>query len=861
MKKLTTLLVFLLFVSLSVFSDPVDVNTAQTVAQYFFSHNTSIQVTNLTLAYSEKINDGSSAYFIFNINQNDGFIIVSGDDAALPILGYSNTGHYDTNKLQPIFVKWMEGYKQQILYIKANNLQTDDNIQNKWESYKNNQFSNARSTTTVNPLLTTTWNQQPYYNDMCPWDNAASKNCVTGCPATAMAQIMKYWNYPAQGTGNHSYGSNYGTLSANFANTTYDWASMPNYVSSTNNAVATLMYHCGVAVEMSYSANSSGAYVIINSPTPEANSEYAYKTYFGYNASTLQGLKRENYTDVNWIALLKIELNASRPIQYAGFGGGSGHTFVCDGYDANDYFHFNWGWGGQLDGNFLIDALNPGGSGTGAGTGTYNQGQQAVIGIQPPTGGTTVSIEMFSSITITPNPINFAQPFTVNADVQNVGSSNFNGDFCAALFNSSGDFIDYVQIISTSGNPLPPTYHYTGGLTFSNVGMLTVPGNYTIGIYYRPTGGNWHIAGSTSYTNYVNVNIKGPYNTLKLYSNIIASPTTLVQGQSVSVNVNLWNTNSYTYFGQYAAALYDLNGNLVQTIGTYNETTGLPANYSYSSPYITFPTSTITVNPGTYILAILEKESSSSNWYLAGGDNFTNPINIDVVDPALLPDVYENNNTVATAYNLALSFSGNTSTKNTTGSNIHIGSDYDNYKIVLPSGYNYQITARVHDSYNSGNGNTYTCDVSFSYSNDNGSTWSDIYDNIMPNNISVNNGGTIIFNVSPYFVGLVGTYLLDLSIVRTVNSAIKEVTNDNNIKVFPVPTSNTISLELKNSDLKFGKVIIQNNLGQITKEFLNQNLSLQLIDFDVSDLPNGIYYIQVQDDKQKAINKKFIINR
>ncbi|NQU04580.1 MAG: C10 family peptidase, partial [Calditrichaeota bacterium] len=404
--------------------------TAKLAAHNLFQQVNKVKSSiNFELVYTSKSNLISNLnksdsndiplFYVFNADNNNGFVIVAGDDNAMPILGYSTNGSFDNSNLPSNFKKWIEGYKNQLRYIITNNVQATDEIKNKWDRLNSGQSltGNKKSTSAVNPLVTTTWGQSPYVNDLCPYDIEAGEangyHCVSGCPATTMAQIMKYWNYPANGTGFHSYNhTNYGTLSANFASTTYDWGAMPNNVSSTNNAVATLMSHCGVAVEMQYGPTSSGSYVIIDGYPMEQTSEYAYKTYFGYDPSTLQGLRRENYSDIDWKQLLKNDLDLGRPIQYAGFGAG-GHTFVCDGYDDNDYFHMNWGWGGYADGYFLIDALNPGSGGTGSGAGTYNNGQQAVLGIQPPNGGgsATFDISLYDNVVATPNPLFYGQEF------------------------------------------------------------------------------------------------------------------------------------------------------------------------------------------------------------------------------------------------------------------------------------------------------------------------------------------------------------------------------------------------------------------------------------------------------------------
>jgi len=288
------------------FANPIDKETALKVATNYLK--TQLKSSNyLTLVYecvSQKHSTSANKqtekriyYYVFN--SDNGFIIISGDDAVYPILGYSTEGKFDANNQPSNVKKWLENYKKQINYVITNKIKATNEITLEWQNIINNK-NITKNTSSVNPLVTVTWGQSPYVNDLCPYDiNAGAGNgyhAVTGCPATAMAQIMKYWNYPTTGTGFHSYNHDtYGNLSANFGSTTYDWASMPNSVNSANNAVATLMYHCGVAVEMNYGPTSSGSYVIIAaSPTPEQASEYAYKTYFGYDASTIQGLEPKN---------------------------------------------------------------------------------------------------------------------------------------------------------------------------------------------------------------------------------------------------------------------------------------------------------------------------------------------------------------------------------------------------------------------------------------------------------------------------------------------------------------------------------------------------------------------------------------
>ena len=356
MKKFYLLLVVMLAGLNFIYASPIDSLVAKNVATSFYLQNaplTSVSKnnTNLSLIYTRTENN-SSIYYVFNTN-NSGWIIVAADDVVIPILGYSFEGNYSNTDQPPAFTAWMNSCKDQIQYYRQNNAVSDITTQTKWNQLMTNTVDQNKSTKSVAPLLTTTWDQGCYYNTLCPTDAGGDCSHVyTGCVATAMAQIMKYWNYPATGVGSYSYyHATYGTQSANFGTTTYNWAAMPNNVTSSNTAVATLMYHCGVSVDMDYGPTGSGAF---SGVVPDA-----LINYFSYQ-NTAQRVFLADYTTTDWINLLKIELDAQRPVYYSGNDGVSGHAFVCDGYDNSNYFHFNWGWSGSHDGYYAIGALNPG---------------------------------------------------------------------------------------------------------------------------------------------------------------------------------------------------------------------------------------------------------------------------------------------------------------------------------------------------------------------------------------------------------------------------------------------------------------------------------------------------------------------
>ena len=852
MKKIFTLLSLFLFFGLA-YGKHIDESTAKTTGQAFLTTKLSSpglkSAFNLQLIYKADTKSGnpnssvqpSTLFYVFNAAQS-GFVIVAGDDIVTPILGYSDKGSFDPANVPQNVAKWMEGYKSEIRFAVENNILATLEITKEWQSLKNGNNVNVsalKSVTAIPALLTTKWDQSPYYNSLCP------RGSVTGCVATAMAQIMKFWNYPATGSGFHSYNhSAYGTLSANFGSTTYQWGSMSNSVNSTNNAVATLMYQVGVSVDMDYSPESSGAYVITDQSPVTNCAEYALKTYFGYKSS-LKGVQRSSYTQTQWLNLLETEFNAGRPVLYAGFGSGGGHCFVADGYDNNNYIHFNWGWGGNYDGYFIITGLNPGGVGTGGGTGGFNSGHQAVIGIEPPasTGNLNYSLALYSYVTPSASSIKYGQAFTVSTNIANSGTAAFSGDYAVAVFDDAYNFVDFVE--TKTGNTLPVNNHYINNLVFSSTGLFSMlPGKYYAGLFYRPTGGNWfQVADKGSYTNLTPITVTHS-NDIELYSAMSISPgTTLTKGSPASVTFNIANDGTSIFKGKYAVDLYNLDGTWAQSIGEYTESTGLQSGYAYLSPYLTLAASSVTVDPGTYLMAV-EHNPANTGWQLTGSSYFQNPVKVTVVAAALIADIYENNNTVNQAYNLAVSFSGNAASKNTSGSNCHITTDNDYYKVVLPAGYKYTIIPRLRDSYNSGNGITYTLDGLFSYSTD-GSTWSEAFDDVMPGNIVLNGGGTVYFHIAPYFAGETGSYLLDMALTRAANVGVEELETEQFIKVYPNPAKNFVTIDLEGFTDKITQINMLNSQGQ-------QVLSVIIADNEkkmflpISGLPVGIYVLQLK---------------
>lgn len=778
-------------------------------------------------------------YYVFVPEGELGFVIVSAEDRILPVLGYSLHGLYtSTVTEQPeAFRKWMAFYQAQITAVITDDLPGDETIEAEWEAYRSGSIT-ARSVSSVDPLVTTKWDQPFPYNALCPQHPSSGQRAVVGCVATAMAQIMRYHAHPQQGTGFHSYNHpDFGTISANFGATTYNWNNMPNTVSSFNEEVARLSFHCGVSIEMGYGVQVSG----VSSLEGVAA---ALRSYFAYDGNTTRWVERQGYSEANWLQLMRSELDNGRPVEYAGIGQGGGHAWVMDGYDSN-FFHMNWGWGGYQDGYFTLNNLNPSTGGTGAGNSGFNSFQQAVIGIQPAGGGgggggtpptpAYANLAVYSNITMSPLPVQFASPFEVSVDIANLGNQPVSGDIGAAIFSSDGAaFIDFVDMVSGT---LDNGFFYT--LDFPNDGLPTSPGDYLLALFYRPTGGEWSLIPAGDFANPVSFEIVGPFNNIRLYAPMTTNPVPVVQGQPFEVRLDYGNFGNANYTGDFAVDLYTLEGDYIAELSTFSSE--LCGNCHFSSG-ITYQVEGLDVEPGSYLIATWNRPAGG-NWTIVGNGDYQNPISIQVTAPAILPDSYEPNNSLAQARTVNLNFSGNTATWNTTGTNMHNAEDQDYFQVSLPQGYSYTVTARVHDSYNSGNGQAYTNDVMFGIHD--GSGWTELYDDVMPQSLQVAGGTDLVFGVAPYFVGTLGTYQLDVNISRSPVSSADEAYWQEQLTVAPNPSTGTFQLALELPHSEEIQLRISDVNGRlVAEERLGHQQQLQHT-FSLADEPAGLYFLSV----------------
>ncbi len=406
------------------------------------------------LLYTEMDAYGADpAAYVFS-RGNDGFMVLAADDIAAPVLGYSDQSGFDPGNMPANLRAWLAFYADEIAWARRNGVAT----------YSAPARSARVDRPAIAPLVKTAWDQGAPYNSLLP--KVGSNNVVTGCVATAMAQIMKYHQWP-QGPGSGSASvsvTNSGTYSMDFSQTTFDWANMlDRYTSSATqvqkDAVGLLMKACGFSVDMTYRTTESGAVQSLVGSALINN--------FGYDKGVID-VKRELYTGTQWNDLIYDQISKKQPVQYGGQSSQGGHSFVCDGYSENNYFHINWGWGGISDGYFLLSALDPtsqgtGGSGDGSG---FNADQDAVINIRKPSGTQDIVAHLYAeSLTVKSGAASFNSTFS--ASLAGLGNNSYisplEGMLGVALVNkSTGARIICVSTGTTFS--LPTGNYYTSAI-------------------------------------------------------------------------------------------------------------------------------------------------------------------------------------------------------------------------------------------------------------------------------------------------------------------------------------------------------------------------------------------------------------
>ena len=422
------------------------------------------------------------AYYVFDNVSGGGFVIVAGDDVASPVLGYSFTEEFPEGTLPPNVQDWLDGLREEINAARRGGWEAEAAVTRAWQ--------NTRSGDVVVDLETARWDQGAPYNQLCPLYRTAQT--YTGCTATALAIIMRYHQWPERGVGTlpaYVTTTNHLTIPALQLGHAYDWGNMPldygrNYTQAQAQAVATLMRDCGYMLESDYGTDDNGgtgAYV---------DAVLRVAEYMDYDKS-IRCVMRDSYTSSEWYELMQDELDSSRPILYTGSSEEAGHAFVLDGYTTDNYYSVNWGWSGYYNGYFLLSALDPEGQGAGGGSGSYNNGQVAVIGIQKDKGGEYVEDirfypyeaegVLYNGIS-TLSTISTNLPFYFSAGMFiNMGQQAFNGEVLFAMTDKNGQFVEELGTLTLE---LDPSY-MTGWSKIQATITAPIQKGYRLRAYYR----------------------------------------------------------------------------------------------------------------------------------------------------------------------------------------------------------------------------------------------------------------------------------------------------------------------------------------------------------------------------------------
>ena len=489
------LLLFGLILSCGMMAAPVTLQEAQQRAQQFLSrHGAAPHGMRLAKQQPrlEAAQQDNAYYYVFNVGQEQGFVIVSGDDRTPAILGYADQGSFADQDMPDNMRAWLQGYEEQMKWME----------QHPELQQAQKKAGSARSS--INPLITTMWDQGKPYDRETPiagLTNVSDQNgnyvrtdttfCVTGCVATAMAQIMYYHRWPegattaipAYSSGWSSAGSTLPATTTNLPSTTFDWTKMRDTYTDANFApeLAKLMRYCGQSVKMHYDAGESGA-----STSDVVN---ALKSYFDYdNAATF--INRDEYTAAQWADIIYSELQQERPVLYSGSSTGGGHAFIIDGYSEDEYYHINWGWSGRHNGYFLLSVLNPNTnseSGASSSKDGYSMSQGAGIGIQKQQ-GTPMPDAVISCMELTATnttPEHFSNGFYIQYSYK---YGNFSGkegtvDVALGLFNEADDLLESSSPIGNSVSIQNNQYLYGSGSSMMAEGLAD--GTYYIKMVYK----------------------------------------------------------------------------------------------------------------------------------------------------------------------------------------------------------------------------------------------------------------------------------------------------------------------------------------------------------------------------------------
>lgn len=559
------------FVLLAVWSgvsaEQISVSQAASIAEKYLGEAVNVG-QNLAPAKMKglQMSAESPEYYVFNTDGKKGFVIISGDDELTELVGYSNEGEFRSENAPENLRAWLDGYAAFVRSVR-------DGESRPMRASVNN------ATPVVEPLVTTRWNQGEPYNLLCPYDSSVGVTCPTGCAATSMAQLINYHEWPVQGKGTKSYNSSYGRLTVDFSKSVYDWANMKDryesyydedknivneWTDTEANAVAKLMYDCGVALEMGYGPYSSGA--------ADTEMPLALCNYFNYHADLIT---RDGHTVDEFLARIKEELDNSRPLVFNGQGSGGGHSYIVDGYDSNDYLHVNWGWGGISDGYFNVSYMNPDDLGTGGGSGGFNEMQSIVVAYPDETGEGSVGQNVMRLVDSSmwgggDGYVKALQESIVKGEdfkveyygIWNMVNLDYIGEFALGIFDSDGKMLSVTASNKAIIGRFNLTYYPETLVANEELAALS-DGDYTIRMISRQQGyDDWvRVA-----TDGIDIAVSGneikkrepvvPTAVISCENLEVLTPTVDVGG-TVDIQFTLKNDSEYDFMGKVSLIVYD----------------------------------------------------------------------------------------------------------------------------------------------------------------------------------------------------------------------------------------------------------------------------------------------------------------
>lgn len=490
MKKIIMILLVLLLPLLSKAKER-ELDQAMKIAEDFLEKSiTRSSDIELRMVWSGSVAETKSsgnnpAFYVFDNVSGPGYVMVSGDDKVIPVLGYSYENNFDADNMPPNLVSWMLELERQIRFVASSSLYST-------RTSDSNNIGNV-----VVKYETAKWDQDAPYNNECPKDGDVRS--VAGCLSTAMAIIMRYHKWPDAGQGTiPSYvTSTKGiTVPPRSLGTSYDWENMPlvydnNSTNAQNKAVATLMADCGAAVMMDYTAESSGAVL--------SYAAQALIKYMKYDKSIVQ-YSRGGFSDTEWYEKLQNEIKTNGPMLYSGYSADAGHAFVLDGYTDQNYYSLNWGWGGECDGYYVLDALNPDGQGIGGNVAGFNLNQEALFNVAKHHGGTYQDVlsltfyqneygETLGGLDIHDVEPRKGVPFTLTAGlVCNTSFISYIGRVAVVVADASNNIKEELAVQEFSG--LNPGYGYVLEDEYTYTINLDI-GDQLILVYWNRATNKW----------------------------------------------------------------------------------------------------------------------------------------------------------------------------------------------------------------------------------------------------------------------------------------------------------------------------------------------------------------------------------